>query len=95
MSTPTRSIDLANALLAVSAGRVRYHDGLSGPADGYTWTDNDAHMPQATHDLLHFLWLHDYIDLAGRVLCSRGYRVEITTEGFELLRNWGLASASR
>ncbi len=77
-------------LRAVSSDHVRYHEGLTGPALGYTWAENaGGQMSEELRHALRELWAADLITIAPeRILAQRGRRVSVTTKGEHCLQEW-------
>jgi hypothetical protein len=86
--------DRKAALSAVHRDAVRYHDGLSGPALGYTWAEGaGGQMPEEMRHTLRELWSSDLIAVdTHRVHAQRGRRVSITTSGYLRLQRWQQAT---
>lgn len=78
------------SLRAVNRDSVRFHDGRTGPALGYTWAENaGGQMPEEMRLTLHELWAADLISVAdSRMVAQRGRRVSITNRGNRYLREW-------
>ena len=78
-------------LRAVSQDRVRYHEGLTGPALGYTWAEGaGGQMSEDMRHTLRELWAADLITVdPQRILAQRGRRVSITSKGESCLQEWG------
>ena len=81
------------ALSAVYRDAVRYHDGLAGPALGYTWAEGaGGQMSEDMRHTLRELWAADLITVdTQRILAQRGRRVSITTGGYLCLQKWEAA----
>jgi hypothetical protein len=71
------------ALAAVAADQVRYHPGLSGPALGYTWSEQSGgQMFPALQDALERLEDAGLITTEPhRIRAQRGHRVALTARG--------------
>jgi hypothetical protein len=84
------------ALAAVAADQVRYHPGLSGPALGYTWSEDCGGqmfpaLRAAMEDLAEAgLIMTD----PHRMRAQRGHRVRLTARGHHHLPLAGLAHAA-
>ena len=78
------------ALAAVHCGDVRYHHGLTGPALGFTWSENrGGQMFHEMRHALHELWAANLIDVeTHRVFARSGHRVVTTMRGYQLWREW-------
>jgi hypothetical protein len=90
MTRPTFTDARYAALGAVHRDRVRYDTGLSGPALGYTWSeDTGGPMSQTMRQALRDLWTADLIDVdTHRLFAQHGHRVTTTINGYRLLREW-------
>lgn len=78
------------ALQSVRQDYVRFHYGLSGPALGYTWSENaGGQMTKNTQWKLHELFSRNLIEVdSQRLFAQRGCRVIMTQEGCQVLASW-------
>ncbi|GAA2792177.1 hypothetical protein [Saccharopolyspora taberi] len=96
MTRPDPSPRWHAALTAVQQDLVRYHNGRTGPALGYTWSESaGGQMFDEMRQTLQELRAAHLIDVeTHRVFAQRGHRVRTTTAGYRLLRTWSAAPAA-
>ena len=96
MSRPDYSDLRHRALLAVQQDLVRYHNGRTGPALGYTWSEQaGGQMFDEMRLALQELWNAHLIDVeTHRVFAQRGHRVRTTPTGYRILLAWADGAAA-